>query len=93
MFVSNYRRQVIYGKIKKYIGEILKKLCEQKKVEIIEAEANKDHIHLSVSIPTYLCIVRFMGYLKEKAALMILDRYANFSMGTEQGHFGAEVTM
>ena len=52
VFAPKYRRQIIYGKIKKDVGEILRKLCEQKKVEIIEAEACKDHIHLLVSITT-----------------------------------------
>ena len=64
VFAPKYRRQVIYGKIKKDVGEILRKLCEQKKVEIIEAEECKDHIHLLVSIPPYLSIAQFMGYLR-----------------------------
>lgn len=51
VFAPKYRRQVIYGKIKRDIGEILRKLCEWKKVEIVEAEACADHIHMLVSIP------------------------------------------
>jgi putative transposase len=77
VFAPKYRRQIIYGKIKKDVGEILRKLCEQKKVEIIEAEASKDHIHLLVSIPPYLSVAQFMGYLKGKSSLMIFDRHAN----------------
>ena len=77
VFAPKYRRQIIYGKIKKDVGEILRKLCEQKKVEIIEAEACKDHIHLLVSIPPYLSVSQFMGYLKGKSSLMIFDRHAN----------------
>ena len=50
VFAPKYRRQVIYGKIKTDIGQILRKLCEWKGVEIIEAEACPDHIHLLVSI-------------------------------------------
>ena len=77
VFAPKYRRQVIYGKIKKDVGEILRKLCEQKKVDILEAEACKDHIHLLVSIPPYLSVAQFMGYLKGKSSLMIFDRHAN----------------
>lgn len=77
MFAPKYRRQVIYGQIKKDIGEIIRKLCEQKGVEIIEAEACKNHIHLLVSIPPHLSVSQFMGYLKEKSSLMIFDRHAN----------------
>ena len=74
VFAPKYRRQVIYGTLKKDIGEILRKLCEQKGVEIIEAEACKDPIHLLVSIPPYLSVAQFRGYLKGTSTLMIFDR-------------------
>jgi putative transposase len=51
-------------------------ICTEKKVEIIEATACPDHIHLLVSIPPYLSILQFMGFLKSKSALMIFDRHA-----------------
>ena len=76
-FSPKYRRKEIYGKLKKDIGEILRKLCEQKNVEIIEAEACIDHIHMLVSIPPHISISQFMGYLKGKSSLMIFDRHAN----------------
>ena len=77
MFAPKYRRKVIYGKLRKDIGEILRKLCEQKNVEIIEAEACVDHIHMLVSIPPYISIAQFMGYIKGKSSLVIFDRHAN----------------
>ena len=77
VFAPKYRRKVIYGTIKKDIGEILRKLCEQKNVEIIEAEACPDHIHMLVSIPPHISVADFMGYLKRKSSLMIFDRHAN----------------
>ena len=77
VFAPKYRRKEIYGRIKKDVGEIIRNLCEQKSVEIIEAEACKDHIHLLVSIPPYLSVAQFMGYLKGKSTLMIFDRHAN----------------
>ncbi|WP_368240805.1 IS200/IS605 family transposase [Clostridium paraputrificum] len=77
VFAPKYRRQVIYGKIKADIGRILRELCEHKKVQIIEANACKDHIHMLVSIPPKLSVAQFMGYLKGKSSLMILDRHAN----------------
>ncbi|WP_252225450.1 MULTISPECIES: IS200/IS605 family transposase [unclassified Clostridium] len=73
VFAPKYRRQIIYGKIKSDIVIILRKLCEHKGVEIIEADACKDHIHMTPK----LSISQFMGYLKEKSSLMIFDRYAN----------------
>lgn len=77
VFAPKYRRQVIYGQLKKDIGEILRKLCEQKGREIIEAEACPDHIHMLVSISPYISISQFTGYLKGKSSLMIFDRHAN----------------
>ena len=77
VFAPKYRRQVIYRKIKQDIGKILRQLCDLKKVEIIEAEACKDHIHMLVSIPPNLIVSQFMGYLKGKSSLMIFDRHAN----------------
>lgn len=69
VFAPKYRRQIIYGKIKKDIGIILRKLCEYKGVQIIEANACKDHIHMLVSIPPKLSVAQFMGYLKGKSSL------------------------
>ena len=67
VFAPKCRRKEIYRQLKKDIGVILRKLCEQKGVEIIEAEACPDHIHMLVRIPPHISIAQFMGYLKGKA--------------------------
>ena len=77
VFAPKYRRKEIYGQIKRDTGEILRKLCEQKDVVIIEAEACPDHIHMLVSIPPHISIAQFMGFLKGKSTLMIFDRHAH----------------
>ena len=77
VFAPKYRRQVIYGKLKREIGKIIRELCERKGVEIIEAEACPDHIHMLVSIPPKISVSEFMGYLKGKSSLMIFDKFAN----------------
>ena len=77
VFAPKYRRKEIYSQLKKDIGEIIRKLCNEKKVEIIEAEACPDHIHMLVSVPPYISIAQFMGFLKGKSTLMIFDRHAN----------------
>ena len=77
VFAPKYRRQIIYGKIKADVGQILRKLCEYKGVEIIEAEACPDHIHMLVSIPPKYSVSQIMGYLKGKSSLQIFDRHAN----------------
>ena len=87
VFAPKYRRQEIYGKIKSDIGTILRKLCEQKGVEIIEAQACPDHIHMMVSIPPSLSVAQFVGYLKGKSSLMIFDRHANLKYKYGNRHF------
>ena len=77
VFAPKYRRQIIYGKIWLDIGQMLRKLCEYKGVEIIEAEVCKDHIHMLVSIPPKYSVAQIMGYLKGKSSLMIFEKYAN----------------
>ena len=80
---------VIYGQIKKDIGQILRKLCEQKDIEIIEAEACPDHIHMLISFSPKYSISYVMGYLKGKSSLMIFDRHANLKYKYGNRHFWA----
>ncbi|MEG0713001.1 MAG: IS200/IS605 family transposase [Niameybacter sp.] len=75
IFIPKFRRKVMFGQTKADIREILKKLCEYKKVEIIEGAVCSDHVHLCVSIPPKLSISEFVGYLKGKSALMIFDKH------------------
>ncbi len=77
VFAPKYRRRVIYKELRKDIGEIFRKLCKEMNVEIIEAEACVDHIHMLVSIPPYKSVAQFVGTLKSKSALMLFDRHAN----------------
>lgn len=69
--------KMIYGKLRQDVGKILRQLCDFKHVEIIEAHAMPDHIHMLVSIPPKLAVSDFMGYLKGKSTLIIFERYAN----------------
>ncbi len=87
VFAPKYRRKEIYGQLKKDIGEIIRKLCNEKKVEILEANACTDHIHLLVSVPPYISISQFMGFLKGKSTLMIFDRHANLKYKYGSRHF------
>ena len=89
VFAPKYRRMEIYGEIKQDIGIILRKLCQQKGVEIIEAQACPDHIHMLISIPPKYSVSQIMGYLKGKSSLMIFDRHANLKYKYGNRHFWA----
>ena len=82
-----FRRKAIYGELQADIGKILRKLCAEKKVEIIEAEACIDHVHMLVSMPPHLSVSQFMGFLKGKSTLMIFDRHANLKYKYGSRHF------
>lgn len=87
VFTPKYRRMVIYNQIKTDIGKILRKLCEQKGIEIIGAEACPDHIHMLILVPPKYSVAQVMGYLKGKSSLMIFDRHANLKYKYGNRHF------
>nr|WP_207713347.1 IS200/IS605 family transposase [Clostridium cochlearium] len=87
VFAPKYRRKEIYGDKKKEIGKILRMLCEWKGVEIIEANACKDHIHMLVSIPPKISVSGFVGFLKGKSSLMIFEKFANLKYKYGNRHF------
>ena len=76
VFAPKFRRQIIYGKLKRDIGKILRQLCQRKGVEIIEANACPDHVHMLLSIPPKIAVSMFVGYLKGKSSLIIFERHA-----------------
>ena len=87
VFAPKYRRQIIYGRLRASIGKILRELCERKHVEIVEANACPDHIHMLVKIPPKISVSEFMGYLKGKSSLMIVDQHANLKYKYGNRHF------
>jgi len=79
VFIPKYRKKTMYGKVKIDMREIIKTLCQYKKVEIIEGAVCADHVHLCISVPPKISLSEFVGYLKGKSALMIHDRHPELS--------------
>ena len=75
VFAPKFRRKVFYGEKKTEIGSILRKLCEWKQINILEAEVCPDHVHMLVEIPPKVSVSGFVGYLKGKSSLMIYEKY------------------
>ena len=88
VFAPKYRRQVIYGELKKEIGKIIRELCTWK--QIVEAEACKDHIHMCIKIPPKYSVSSVIGFLKGKSAMMIFERHANLKCKFGNRNFWAE---
>ncbi len=90
VLAPKYRRKVICNQIRKDIGEILRKLCEYKGVEIIEGHLMPDHARMLVAIPPKYSVASVMGYLKGKSSLMIFDRHASLKRKFGNRKFWAE---
>ena len=87
VFAPKYRRKIIFGALRAEIGKILRELCRRKDIEIIEAHAMPDHIHMLVSIPPNEKVSEFVGYLKGKSSMMIFERYAHLKYKSGHRHF------
>ena len=90
VFIPKYRSKEIYGKLRSDIGQIIRQLCSYKDVEIMEAHAMPDHIHMLVRIPPKIAVSNFMGYLKGKSSLMIFERHANLKYKYGNRNFWAK---
>ena len=77
VFAPKYRRKEFYEARRLEVGQKLRKLCEWKEINIIEAEVCVDHIHMLVEIPPKMSVSGFVGYLKGKSSQMIYEKWAN----------------
>lgn len=83
VFSPKYRKKAIFGSLRKGVGKILRELCEQARVELVEGHAMSDHVHLCLSIPPKYSVANTIGFLKGKSAIRIhreyLERKRNFT--------------
>ena len=71
VIVPKYRKKVIYGKLRRQVGPILRRLCKQRGITLLEGHAMSDHIHMCLSVPPKFSIAHTIGYLKGKSAVLI----------------------
>ena len=90
VFTPKYRRKAIYAKLRSDIGKYIRRRCMYKGVDIVEAHAMPDHIHMLVRIPPKLAVSSFMGHLKGKTSLMVFDEHANLKYNYGARHFWSE---
>ena len=89
VFVPKYRKKAIFGTLRKGIGRILRELCEQQKVELVEGHAMGDHVHLCLSIPPKYSVANTVGVLKGKSAIQIHRQYLGKERNFTGFHFWA----
>lgn len=89
VFVPKYRKRVIFGQLRTGIGKILRELCEQQGVELVEGHAMSDHVHMCLSIPPKFSVANTIGRLKGKSAIQIHRRYLGKQRNFRGFHFWA----
>ena len=75
VFVPKYRKRSLYGSLRRNIGKVLRELCRQHGVELVEGHAMPDHVHLCLSIAPKFSVANTVGFLKGKSAIRIHREY------------------
>ena len=89
VFVPKYRKRTIYGRLRREIGKILRELCRQHGVELLEGHAMPDHIHVCLSIPPKFSVANTVGFLKGTSAIKIHREYLGRKRNFTGKHFWA----
>lgn len=89
VWVPKNRRKILYGKLRKEVGNIIRKLCEYKGVEVIEGKACSDHLHICLAIPPKYSISTIVGYLKGKSAMIVFEKYSGLKKNFKGHSFWA----
>ena len=89
VFAPKYRRKVFYDEHRIEVREIIRKLCEWKGGNILEAECCPDHIHMLVEIPPKMSVASFVGYLKGKSSLMVYEKFGDIKFRYRNRQFCA----
>ncbi len=89
VWIPKNRRKVVYGKLKRDIGKIIRRLCEYKQIEVVEGTACADHIHMCLSIPPKYAVSAIVGYLKGKSTMILFEKYSHLRRNFLGHHFWA----
>ena len=89
VFVPKYRKKKLYGKFRNRVGEIIRDLCRQRGVELLEGHLMRDHIHMCISIPPKYAVSNVVGYLKGKSAIAIARQFKGRQRNFIGEHFWA----
>jgi len=89
VFIPKYRRKVLFGQIRRELGEIFHRLAEQKESEVEEGHLMPDHVHMMLSIPPKYSVAQVVGYIKGKSAIHIARMYMERKRNYVGQHFWA----
>jgi putative transposase len=89
VFIPKYRRKILYGELRQRLGEMVRKLAEQKGARIEEGHLLRDHVHMIVSIPPKFSVAQIVGYIKGKSAIHIAREFGERKRNFVGQHFWA----
>lgn len=89
VFIPKYRRKSLYEQLRRYLGEVLRRLAEQKESRIEEGHLMPDHVHMMISIPPKYAVSQVVGYIKGKSAIHMARVYAGHKRNFVGQHFWA----
>ena len=89
IFIPKYRRKVLYGQLRQHLGEVFRKLAEQKQSRIEEGHLMSDHVHMMIAIPPKYAVSQVVGYIKGKSAIHIARTYGERKRNFVGQHFWA----
>jgi len=89
VWVPKKRRKIVYGKLRKELGAILRRLCEYKGVQVVEGTLCMDHIHMCLAIPPKYSVSTIVGYVKGKSAMILFEKYSRLKKNFRGHRFWA----
>jgi putative transposase len=89
VFIPKCRRKVLFGQLRRHLGEVFKKLANQKECRIEEGHVMLDHVHMLISIPPKYAVSQVVGFIKGKSAIHIARTYGERSRNYAGQHFWA----
>jgi putative transposase len=75
VWIPKYRRKALYGKVRRYLGQVFKDLARSRESEIIEGHMMPDYVHMLISIPPKYSVAQVIGFIKGKSAIHIARNY------------------
>ena len=89
VWVPKRRRKIVFGKLRKELGTIIRRLCKYKGIEIVEGSMCIDHIHMCLAIPPKYAVSGIVGYLKGKSAMIMFEKYSRLKRNFKGHSFWA----
>jgi len=89
VFIPKCRRKTLYQELRRHLGEVFRRLAEQKESQIEEGHLRPDHVHMMISIPPKYAVSQVIGYIKGKSAIYLARVYGERKRNFVGQHFGA----